>query len=108
VVTASSTSAIAAYSRVTATGLSSAGATESGWATASAGTRRPAIAAVCAGSTSGRSGRAASAARSRSAASTNGSAVSPSWQRTASTASAPARAASVRNSVISRVFPLPA
>jgi len=69
---------MAPYSLVTATGLSRAGAAESGWAAASAGTRRPAMAAVCAGSTSGRSGRTASAVRSKSAASTNGSAVSPS------------------------------
>jgi len=82
---------MAAYSRVTA--LSREGATEFGRSAARAGTRRPAIAAVCAGSTSGRSGRTASAVRSRSAASTNGSAVSPSWQRAASTTAA--RGASV-------------
>ncbi len=69
---------MAAYNRVTATGLSRGGATESGWAAASAGTSRPAIAAVWAGRVSGRSGRTASAVRSRSAASTNGSVISPS------------------------------
>jgi hypothetical protein len=60
-------SAMAAYNLVTATGLSSGGAAVSGCDAASAGTSRPAIAAVCAGSVPGRSGRTASAVRSRSA-----------------------------------------
>ena len=98
---------MAAYSLVTASGLSSAGAAESEWDAASAGTSRPAIAAVCARRVPGRSGRIASAVRSRSAASTNGNPVSPSWQRAASTV-APASVASSRSSVMSRVLPLPA
>jgi hypothetical protein len=71
-------SAMAAYIRATAAGLSSAGLRGSCWTSASPGTSRPAIAIVCAGSRSGSSGHTLSALRSRSAASTNGSADSPS------------------------------
>ena len=65
------------------------------------------MAAVCAGSRAGSSGQTDSAVRSRSAASTNGSSLSPSWQRAAST-TPPAACASPRNTSSSRVLPQPA
>ena len=98
---------MAAYMRATAAGLSSAGLRGSCWTSASPGTSRPAIAIVCAGSRSGSSGHTLSALRSRSAASTNGSADSPSWQRATSTV-LPAPTASARSSSTSLLLPLPA
>ena len=98
---------MAAYIRATAAGLSSAGLRGSCWTSASPGTSRPAIAIVCAGSRSGSSGHTLSALRSRSAASTNGSADSPSWQRATSTVP-PAPTASARSSSTSLLLPLPA
>ena len=104
---ASSVAAMAAYSRVSATGLDSGGAGTSGCAAASAGTSRPAIAASAAAA--GRAGRAGPRARcaagrrpARTAARSRRRGSGPPARRR------PPPAASARNSLISRVLPQPA